>query len=524
MVLNCLYMVNLYLFSALISIMTGFTIAASLITLIFFSVPYGLLTLIYSNLEMTLKGFYYNSQFLELVILKLSPLTLLFELPADKITNMTYFSLLTFTVIFTGSIFHLYAMRKDEMAGDVLAFPVLKPVFTMGVTICSAFVGGTYISVIYGTETALFVGYIIGGTLGYYISRMIVDKRVNVFRKYVKGYAFVLMGIIAFQSILCFDITGFEGKVPSVDKLESVILEPMFYSQNNDKHMVYALPEDMETVRMIHQKLVDEEVKSDHGKRFYIQYNLKNGTKVKRQYTIEELRYKPLFEALYSSESYKKQTYDIFNLKAEDISMALIESNEFWNNREKIESEADMTKMLTLLKQDILDANAEDLVFSRYDQAHIVFYDNRMNINVNVATNNSLEGDDLMAYDDTDDRAILVDVPLNSKFARTKAWLDQIGILSKVALKPEAVSYIVLEEVGLKSNATTAINTESNTINITDPAWINIILEHMSYGEYFDIDEPYFVVGVGLKEKLDGMVYAYVQKKDLPNEILNLFE
>lgn len=526
LVLNCIYMLNLYLFSVLISVMSGFTIAASLMTLIFFSVPYGILTLLYNNLELILKGFYYNYNFIDKVILKLSPFTVLFEFSSKKISMMTYMSMGLFTLVCLIAIFFLYSKRKDESAGDVLAFVVLKPIFTVGVTICSIFVVGTYISVLYETEISLFMGYLIGGTLGYYISHMIVNKKFNVFKKHVKGYGVVLLGIVLFQGVLCFDIVGFESKVPSVDSIESVVFEPLYSSEDENDRKVYSGLTDIETIRNIHQKRMAEDVASKYGKNFYIQYNLSNGTKIKRQYIIEELRYKSLFDSLYSSEAYKKQTFDIFNLDPSEISMALIESNEFWNNREKIEGTIELDQFLSVLKQDIMAATAEDLVFNRYDQAHIIFYDKRFNINVNIVSFDDQEVDgsgDLNTFNEVDDQAIIVDIPLNSKFSRTKSWLDEKGILSNIALKPEAVSYIVLEEVGLKSAATTVIGENSKTVNIIEPEWIYNIIENMSYGEYFDEKEPYYVVGVGLKDKIDGMVYAYIQKKDLPIEVLSQF-
>ncbi|GAU78733.1 DUF6449 domain-containing protein [Fusibacter sp. 3D3] len=524
--LNCVYMLNIYLFSVLISVMSGFTIAATLMTLIFFSVPYGLLTLLYNNLEMTLKGFYYNYNFLDKVILKLSPFTVLFEFSSQKISVMTYASMGGFFFIFLISIFYLYSKRKDESAGDVLAFSILKPIFIVGVTICSIFVIGTYVSVLYENETALFIGYLIGGTLGYYIAHMIVNKKFNVFKRYIKGYGVVLLLIVLFQGILCFDVTGFESKVPNTDAIESVVFEQLYASNTEGKHNIYQSVSNIETIRALHQKLVDEDVSSKTGKSFYIQYNLSNGTKIKRQYIIEELRYKSLFESLYNSASYKKQTYDIFDLNPSDISMALIESNEFWNNREKFEQVADLEELIAVLKQDIMAATADDLVFNRYEQAHIIFYDNRLNINVNIASIEDQESNasgELKSFDEIDDEAIIVDIPLNSKFLNTKAWLDEKGILANIALKPEAVSYIVLEEVGVKSTATTVIGEDTKTVNVVEPEWIKCVLEHMSYGEYFDEKEPYYVVGVGLKDKIDGMVYAYIQKKDLPTEVLTQF-
>ena len=526
LVLNCIYMLNLYLFSVLISVMSGFTIAATLMTLIFFSIPYGILTLLYNNLEFTLKGFYYNYNFINKVILKLSPFTVLFEFSRGKICKMTYFSMGLFALVCLGLILYLYSKRKDEFAGDVLAFSVLKPIFTIGVTICSIFLIGTYMSVLYESETALLIGYLIGGTLGYYVSHMIVNKKFNVFKKQIRGYGVVILCILLFHGALSFDVVGFESKVPDIDSIESVIFEPLYPLVEEKKHKIYSDVKDIETIREIHQKRVDEEVASEFGKEFYIQYNLKNGIRIKRQYAIKELRYKSLFESLYSSEAYKKQTYDIFDLDTSNLSMALIESNEFWNNREKIEGKVDLDQLISVLKQDIMGSTADDLVFNRYDQAHIIFYDNRLNSNVNIAAFEDQELDssgNLNDFDDISDDAIVVDIPLNSRFSKTKSWLDAKGILANIALKPEAISYIVLEEVGVKSSATTVIGENSKKINIVKSEWIKCIIENMSYGEYFDEKEPYYVVGIGLKDKIDGMVYAYIQKKDLPPEVLSQF-
>lgn len=521
MLLTVMYMMGLYMFTVAVSMISGFTMAALAMTLIFFSVPYGLLSLIFHNLQMTLRGFFYNSRFIENIMVKLSPFTLISEMQASSVTPATVFSGLFFIFGCMILAFFLYAKRQDEMAGDVVAFEPLKPVFVVGVTICSIFVGGTYISTIYETETALFIGYLLGGTIGYYVSQMVLDKRFNIIKKHLKGYAVVMASVILFQGILFFDITGFEKRVPDRADISSVIFED-FYQIYDENQMVYASPDNIREICDLHSKLNREDVGSPRGKTFYLQYNLKNGTKIKRSYSVDEMRYKEIFDVLYGSTEYKSQKYDIFNLSESDVSMVMMESNEFWNNREKISDPNDIKRLIGLLKQDILDADADALVFNRYDHAHLTFYSADQNVNVNVSSN--INSKTIRALEDEIGLNVLVDIPLNANFEKTKNWLDKLGLLESIALKPESASYIVLEEVENESKATTILSTESKAVTITDEAEMDLILNHMSYGEYFSNNEPYYVVGVGMKNKLDSMVYAYVRRSDLSEEILSHFK
>lgn len=457
MLLSIIYMIGIYLFTVNVSLISGFTISATFMTLIFFLVPYGLLELIFETLQRTMKGFYYNKNTFDMVVLKLSPLTLIVDFPVERLTPMTVFSGIVFCIgLFILSLI-VYGKRRDEMAGDIVAFNMLKPVFVVGVTICGIFVFGTYFSSFYQSSFAMFIGFLLGGTLGYYISNMLLAKRFNVFKCHIRGYMLVLAGVVCFQCILHFDIFGFEKRVPMASNVESVVLEPTYLLDRPEGNVSYSDPKVIDEIVELHQKLIAEQVGSSQSKQFYLQYVMKNGTKIKRSYNVDELRYKSIFDVVYNSSEYKKQTYNLFDLNTDNVSMVTIESNEFWNNREKLTSKEDIQQLVQLLKEDILSSGSDELVFNRYEHAHFTFYSTDSNVNINVGFNsitNSTIGDlqDEIGFE------TLADIPLNSKFKKTKDWLDSKGIFDKIGLKPEGVSYINLEDVESESNAKTILS------------------------------------------------------------------
>lgn len=116
----------------------------------------------------------------------------------------------------------LYRVRKLESAGDFAAVRSLKTIVSM--------VG----SVLMGMTFALFGGYtllLIGLVLGFFLSRMLLERKVNVFggRNWLRLTA--LVTVFALVVVLgAVDVLGITRRVPRVDRVKSVTIAESYLS------------------------------------------------------------------------------------------------------------------------------------------------------------------------------------------------------------------------------------------------------------------------------------------------------
>ena len=206
----------------------------------------------------------------------------------------------------------LYRKRRMESVSDIVAIPVLKPVFR----VCMGF-GGAFLfaAVIFenffknsvsGSAAAwvMAVLLVIGACLGWLIAEMMIRRTVRAFPLRRKGLALIclicVMTVIAAET----DVTGFEKRVPDPDKVDHV--EFCYDSEFSD-------PENIRLVTELHRELVrDKQIydsKSEDymrlGEKAYrlnaqgeqeadlwmdywvpISYVMQNGRELQRVYTI----------------------------------------------------------------------------------------------------------------------------------------------------------------------------------------------------------------------------------------------
>lgn len=154
----------------------------------------------------------------------------------------------------------LYKNRRMETAGDTISIEILKPVFRFCCT-----VGGGLIFTVFMHEllyqitprTWMAAAYIavlliIGGTLGYFISKMLIEKTVRVFRSGWKTMGIYAVCVIALVAAVECDLFGYEKKVPAASEVKSVTLNTFDgYTMDFDE------PENIEALVKLHQAMVD---------------------------------------------------------------------------------------------------------------------------------------------------------------------------------------------------------------------------------------------------------------------------
>ena len=218
-------------------------------------------------------------------------------------------------VVFLALAYVLYARRRSESAGDVVAVGWMKPVFRFGLASLAALLGGqalyalfwdSFQSGSYYDALPMAVCMLVAGTIGYYAASMLLAKSLRVFRGSWKGLILVAAGCIALCCVLRFDLLGISRRVPEASQVQKV----EFYAADNTYKLYPGEDDDLlEQVRSLHKAIVADQdyvrtyedsdrrylaVSDDTMTETYIRfiYTLRNGLKVERRYSIPLTKYR----------------------------------------------------------------------------------------------------------------------------------------------------------------------------------------------------------------------------------------
>ena len=219
-------------------------------------------------------------------------------------------------VAFLALAWVLYARRRSESAGDVVAVGWMKPVFRFGLASLAALLGGQALYALfwgsfqdgrYYDALPMAVCMVVAGAIGYYAASMLLAKSLRVFRRSWKGLVLVAVGCVALCCVLRFDLLGISRRVPEVSQVEKV----EFYAADNT-YRLYPGEDDevLEQVRAVHKAIVaDQDYVRDYEDNWrytvanddtgtttstYIRliYTLNSGLKVERRYYIPMTKYR----------------------------------------------------------------------------------------------------------------------------------------------------------------------------------------------------------------------------------------
>jgi ABC-2 type transport system permease protein len=226
---------------------------------------------------------------------------------------------------------YLHKIRKVETAGDILSFPILRPVFRYGVIFCLMLLAGALMAEMSdGNFAAMSFGYLVSSFLGYWISEMLMQKSFKVWRAY-KEYVVLTLLLIAVLIGFKTDISGFVHRVPEPDQVQSAFFGDTYRLANlenknegdklsvTDKGNLLTGSDNINNIIQLHKELMREPFDKS-GASMYIIYKLKNGKQISRRYYVNIDKYSAILKSLYESMEYKRSVYPIFTQKPESIS------------------------------------------------------------------------------------------------------------------------------------------------------------------------------------------------------------
>ena len=183
----------------------------------------------------------------------------------------------------------IYRRRQMERATDVVAVPVLKPVFkycmTFGTAVVLAYVVYAWLvpGNVSGIAAALLVLalLLVGALIGYYAAEMLMRKTLKVFPGKWKGCLVSCLILAVLTMAWEFDLFGYERRIPEADQVESA-----WFLGNNTE---LTEPENIQALTQLHQSLVDNKSENESADEQYIvtiRYMLKDGGTLIRRYPI----------------------------------------------------------------------------------------------------------------------------------------------------------------------------------------------------------------------------------------------
>lgn len=203
--------------------------------------------------------------------------------------------------------FWLYRKRHLECAGDFIAFPKLKGVvcviLTVCVALCFALVGEMAGGIVLWLAVGLYVGF--------FGSLMLLERRIKVFRKRT-FLGFAAMALVATLSMLSvyLDWFGIEDWTPKADRVASVTVSNNRNEYNGTLKVTLEDTADIAQIIEAHEDCLDYLGKEDENRfssytSVYLTYKMNSGRTVRRHYRIPTNSdcYLILRRYLYTSES-----------------------------------------------------------------------------------------------------------------------------------------------------------------------------------------------------------------------------
>ncbi len=445
-----------YIFTVFVGMLTGNVLLQGALTLIGLVLPLGLYILVKYNLWKLLYGFPRDLN--ERATLWLSPLVkyldiqdyrLLFKSPAGHLWYLAA------AVFFCLAGLYLYRQRHVEAAGETLAAGWIRHLFKYGVAACAALTGGVYFSTFSdNSPAAMYLGYIIGGALGYIIADMIAYKSFQFYKRWKGLLVFGAVFVLLLASVKL-DLYGYQKYVPAQDEVKEVYLSGL-NRDNMPAAEGYNSEESISRVRQLHRQIIKLE-KENRAKAttFYrpvpggpvrpgdpismpmstdITYFLDSGSKVKRTYIIDLNSYREFLQPVFNLPEVKRSMYGRLFSTAENKIDQININNYRMNKSVRIYKPEEVKEALAALKKDVLQVSYAAVIEGKEPNL----------ANLELVTKSGFE-----------QKYGYYNLNYYQEFKNFTAFLAAHGYPEELFLNPQEVAKIIVKKVG--SNETVEI-------------------------------------------------------------------
>ncbi|MDZ5471519.1 DUF6449 domain-containing protein [Bacillus sp. 31A1R] len=504
--LTILFNTIIYISAVFVGMFTGLSMLHGVLAYIFLLLPVGLIVLISFNLRFFLYGFsdYY---FANDKMRFLSPLIILERLSHLPIEMSFVIGYLVISIVLYVLALFVYKKRKSEAVSQAIVFPMLKPVFIMGTTLCTAFLGALYFGETQNHSTFWLVfGYITGSIIGYLAAQMVLHKTwriIDTFKKFPIYAGILLITVALFK----FDVFGYETRLPDLKEVTKVHLSNsphlLMYEDDLNKPFYLKTEENIKLTHQLHEEIVENRnqkeewvIGDENVEDVFFAYELKNGKRFVREYRIDKSKYKQYFHSIHESKEYKEVTNPLFKVKEEELKFITINPRGPLNRNAVISESNDMKEFIRILKEDIFASTYDEMYNEKGFQSSIGF---------------------VLGKDS-------IDIPLRPSYVNVLNWLKQEGLYEKATVSVEDLEYAYVVKKGqLQQEDLRILDMDpgqffkeyanaSNSLKFTSKDEVKILMEISREQYIFDANIQY-IVAFKFKNYDYPVVYSFATKE-----------
>lgn len=292
----------------------------------------------------------------------------------------------------------LYRKRDAAASGQAIVYPFMTLLFRLLVMLFISMAFGAYLSEVNRYDNGgLMFGHVIGGILGCLIAEMVVRKTWLIWNRRTLassiGYSLLLL-LLLYLPVA--NIDGFETRVPKEADVKGVAVSEHFNNlMDTDKVNQMQIPAKLtsesfsqypayiEAVLQLHQDLISQyeageisERTSDYSRKLIIAYELTNGSKMVREYVLQEGQLENSLRKVMEHEEYKKQY--VQNSLMEDDTLRITITNWETGKKVTITDPADIKEFKSILLKEIMAMSYEEQLEMGNSWAYIELTSSRL--------------------------------------------------------------------------------------------------------------------------------------------------
>lgn len=188
-------------------------------------------------------------------------------------------------VVLLGLALLIYRRRNLESAGDLIALKPAAPVFLTLYTLCAGAV--MYFVADAFSDGLEYVFLLIGFAIGFFTGKMMLEKKVHVFRlKNAAQFGILVAAFVVSIVLTILDPFGITRYVPKAEDIAVVRVGPYssaYYIANESCALTD--PQDISKIVEMHKEFVQNRPQ-EGDENVYLQYETKAGVIVERQYPL----------------------------------------------------------------------------------------------------------------------------------------------------------------------------------------------------------------------------------------------
>ena len=206
-------------------------------------------------------------------------------------------------VALAAAALYVYLRRHAETAGDVVAIPLVRPLFKYGVSFCAGLCLGMFTSIFFGwgarSSLAVLIPCVLfWSAVGWFAAEMLLRKSFRVFKRW-KGALVMPLVLLALCLACELDLFGVERRVPGSDEVEAlhVYMQAGYPSDSGRSYDADLTdPDAIQRFLALHRAIVDGRDRLDRDSPRYqpgddttyitLRYTLKGGRTLFRRYDL----------------------------------------------------------------------------------------------------------------------------------------------------------------------------------------------------------------------------------------------